>query len=164
MKLYEIPAALRQLENKIEEAEGLLTPELEAELDALGEEFDRKAEFVAMLIREAKLEADKWKAEEERVSSRRRSLDRRAEGLTRYLHEQMTAMGRDKIPGDLLTVAIQRNSQPTVSFDREPHWLPEEYRRVEFRMDAKKIREDHEAGKPLPEGIHIHHGTHVRIR
>ena len=164
MKLYEIPMALRQLETKIEEAEGLLTPELEAELDALGEEFDRKTEFVAMLIREAKLEAEKWKAEEDRVSSRRRSLERRAEGLTRYLHEQMTAMGRDKVPGDLLTVAIQRNSQPTVSFDREPHWLPEEYRRVEFRMDAKRLREDYEAGKPLPEGVIIHHGTHVRIR
>jgi hypothetical protein len=164
MKLYEIPAALRQLETKIEEAEGLLTPELEAELDALGEEFDRKAEYVAMLVREAKLEAEKWKAEEDRVSNRRRSLERRAEGLTRYLHEQMTSMRKDKIPGDLLTVAIQRNSQPTVSFDREPHWLPEEYRRVEFRMDAKKIREDHEAGKPLPEGVTIHHGTHVRIR
>jgi hypothetical protein len=31
-------------------------------------------------------------------------------------------------------------------------------------MDAKKIRADHEAGKPLPEGVTIHHGTHVRIR
>jgi hypothetical protein len=164
MKLYEIPAALRTLEAQIEEAEGLLTPELEAQLDALSEEFESKAEYIAMLIREAKLEADKWRAEEERVSNRRRSLDRRAEGLTRYLHTHMTAMGKDKIPGQLLTLALQRNSQPTVAFDREAHWLPEEYRRVKFEMDAKRLREDYEAGKPLPEGVTIHHGTHVRIR
>jgi hypothetical protein len=164
MKLYEIPMALRQLESQIEEAEGLLTPELEAELDALGEEFDRKAEFIAMLVREAKLEADKWKAEEERVSARRRSLERRAEGLTRYLHEQMTAMGRDKIPGDLLTVAIQKNGQPSVMYEGDPAALPASFQRVRIEMDGARVREAIKNGEELPEGIHIHHGTHVRIR
>jgi hypothetical protein len=164
MKLYEIPADLRQLETKIEDAEGLLTPELEAELDALGEEFDRKAEFVAMLIREAKLESDKWKAEEDRVSSRRRSLDRRAEGLTRYLHTQMTAMGKDKIPGDLLTVAIQRNAQPTIAFEGDPATLPTRFRRFRIEVDTMEVKQALKEGQELPEGIHIHHGTHVRIR
>jgi hypothetical protein len=164
MKLYEIPAALRALEDKIEEAEGLLTPELEAELDGLTEEFDRKAEYIAMLIREAKLEAEKWKAEEDRVAARRRSLERRAEGLTRYVHEAMTAMGKEKIEGDLLTVAIQRNSMPTLMFEIDPMTLPEELCRVKVEINAAAIREAHKAGQTLPEGVEIHYGTHVRIR
>jgi hypothetical protein len=164
MKLYEIPAALRALEDKIEEAEGLLTPELEAELDGLTEEFDRKAEYIAMLIREAKLEAEKWKAEEDRVAARRRSLERRAEGLIRYVHEAMTAMGKEKIEGDLLTVAIQRNSMPTVMFEGDPMALPEEFRRVKVDMNAAAIREAHKAGRELPPGVEINYGTHWRIR
>jgi hypothetical protein len=164
MKLYEIPAALRTLEAQIEEAEGLLTPELEAQLDALSEEFESKAEYIGMLIREAKLEADKWRAEEERVSNRRRSLDRRAEGLTRYLHTQMTAMGKDKIPGQLLTVALQRNSQPTIGFEGDPNELPARFRRFRVELNAMEVREALQAGQELPEGVTIHHGTHVRIR
>jgi hypothetical protein len=164
MKLYEIPAALRALEDKIEEAEGLLTPELEAELDGLTEEFDRKAEYIAMLIREAKLEAEKWRAEEDRVAARRRSLERRAEGLTRYVHEAMVAMGRDKIAGDLLTVAIQRNGSASVGFEGDPMSLPEEFRRVQVSINGRALAEAYKAGQALPEGVEINHGTHVRIR
>jgi hypothetical protein len=164
MKLYEIPMAWRHLEDQIEEAEGVLTPELEAELDALGEEFDRKAEYIAMLVREAKLEAEKWKAEEERVANRRRSLERRAEGLTRYLHDQMTAMGKQKIEGGLLTVGIQKNGSPGVMYEGDIMDLPEHFRRVKIEINAAAIREAAKAGEALPAGVEVYHGTHVRIR
>lgn len=164
MKLYEIPVALRALEEKIEEAEGVLTPEMETELDGLAEEFERKAEYIAMLIREAKLEAEKWKAEEDRVAARRRSLARRAEGLTRYLHDAMSAMGKTKIKGELLSLGIQKNGAASVVYEGDPAALPEQFRRVKIDMDSVAIREAAKAGEPLPEGVEVVHGTHLRIR
>jgi chromosome segregation ATPase len=164
MKLYEIPAALRALEAQIEEAEGVLTPELEAELEAVQGEFERKAEWIAMLIREAKLEAEKWKAEEERVQNRRRALERRAEHLNRYLHMGMTAMDQDKVKGEMLTVSLQRNSQPTIAYEGSPDGLPDVYKRVRVEMDAQALREAYKAGQELPDGVSVHFGTHLRIR
>jgi hypothetical protein len=164
MKLYQIPQALRALEEQIEEAEGVLTPEMEAELDALGEQFDKKAEYIAMLIREAKLQAEAWKAEEERVSTRRRTLERRAEHLTRYVHQAMTAAGVTKIKGELLSLGIQRNGQPSVSYEGDPSTLPPTFQRVRIEMDGTRVREAIKAGEELPEGVQVHHGTHLRIR
>ena len=164
MKLYEMPAAMRALEDKIEQAEGVLTPELEAELDALGEEFDRKAEYIAMLIREAKLEAEKWRIEEERVSARRMSLERRAQSLTAYVHSQMQAMGRQKVDGKLLSVSLQQNSTPSIVYEQLPADLPERYKRVRVEVNGRAIIDAYKAGQPIPEGITIYHGTHVRIR
>lgn len=164
MKLYEIPAALRTLEDRIEENDGVLTPEMEAELDGLVEAFDSKVEYIAMLVREAQLEATKWKAEEDRVSARRRSLERRAEGLRRYIHTALESSGRAKVQGDKLTVAVQKNGVPSVMIDGSPEHLPEEFRRVKIEPDTTAIRDAWKAGRVMPEGVEVYVGTHVRIR
>jgi hypothetical protein len=164
MKMYEIPYALRLIEAQIEEAEGVLTPELEAELDGLTEAFERKAEYLAMLVREATLEEAKWKDEEDRVGARRRSFARRAEGLRRYLHSQMEAMGTTKVQGEKLTVAVQRNGAPSVMFRGDVDALPDAFKRVKVEINAQAMREAYKAGEALPEGVEVYHGTHLRIR
>jgi hypothetical protein len=164
MKLYEIPTALRQIEELIEEADGVLTPELEAALDGLTEEFDSKAEYIAMLIRESKLEAEAWKAEEERVATRRRVLERRSTDLTHYLHSCMKAAGRDKIKGSKLAIAVQRNGVPSIRYDGDVMALPETFRRVKVEVDTLALRAAYKAGEELPAGVTAEVGTHIRIR
>jgi vacuolar-type H+-ATPase subunit E/Vma4 len=164
MRLYEIPHAIRAIEAMIEEAEGELTPETEALLTQHESEFERKAEWIALLAREAIAEAGAIKAEEDRLNARRRTLERRADGLKRYLHECMTAANVSKIKGDLATLGIQRNSVPTIVVEVAPEALPERFRRVRVESDGTALRDAFKAGEKLPAGVTAEYGTHLRIR
>jgi Skp family chaperone for outer membrane proteins len=164
MRLYEIPAAYRAIEAQIEELEGELPEDLEAKLDELDEEFERKVEFLAMLAREAKLEAEAWKQEEDRVQARRRALEARQKRLQDYVQAAMVATGRPKVSGSKLTVAIQKNSVPTVRVDLDPTQLPPEFQRVRVEADNAAIRDAAKAGAELPDGVMVEYGSHLRIR
>jgi len=168
MKLYEIPHAIRAIEAMIEEAEGELTPETEALLTQHEAEFERKAEWIALMIREAMADAASVKAEEDRVvellGNRRRAFERRAHDLKRYLHDCMAAKGCDKIKGELVSLGIQRNSVPTIVVEVAPEALPERFRRVRVESDGTALRDAFKAGEELPAGVTAEYGTHLRIR
>jgi hypothetical protein len=164
MKLYEIPAALRAIEAQIEEAEGELTPEAEVALDALPLEFARKAEYIALMAREALGAAEAPKAEAERLTARAKAHANRAERLKAYLHRCMTEMGETKIAGELATVAVQRNGTPSVIVECDPTALPEQYRKVTVTADTLGLRWAYRNGDQLPEGVRVEVGTHLRIR
>jgi hypothetical protein len=168
MRLYELPHAIRAIEAMIEEAEGELTPETEALLTQHEAEFERKAEWIALMIREALADAASVKAEEDRVAellgNRRRAFERRADGLKRYLHDCMTAMSRHKIKGELVSLGIQRNSAPSLTVGVDPQLLPKRFQRVVTSPDSRALAEAHKAGETLPAGVTAEYGTHLRIR
>ena len=87
MKLYEITEQLRQLM-----AMDDVPPEqLQDTLDMVNDEFEAKAENIAMLIREMVLDAEGYKAEIDRLSDRKKSLDNKVESLKDYLRVNMQA-------------------------------------------------------------------------
>lgn len=164
MKLYEIPAEIRLIEDMIAEAEGVITPETEARLEQLELEFRKKAEYLALLIREAQTEVEAYKIEETRLKERRQAAENRADRMKAYLHAQMTAMGETKIHGKLATVSVVGNSRPSVSWTGD--WPPPApYQRIKVELDTQAVL-DHmkiSGGKP-PVGAKIEVGTHLRIR
>lgn len=164
MKLYEIPAALRIIEAQIAEADGELTPELEAALDGLDLEFARKAEYIALMVREALGAAEAPKAEAERLTARAKAHVNRAERLKTYLHRCMEDMGQTKMIGELTTVAIQKNGTPSVIVEIDAGQLPEQYRKVTVTADTLGLRWAYRNGDQLPEGVRVEVGTHLRIR
>jgi hypothetical protein len=171
MKLYQIPAALRAIEAQIEEAEGELTPEAEAALNSLGEEFARKAEYLALLTCEATAQADAVTAQADAVKAEADRLYRiatahqnRAASLKAYVKRCMEELGEVKISGELATVAIQRNGQPSVGYEVPPEFLPARFQRLKIEADSKAITEAWKAGEEMPEGVTVQIGTHLRIR
>jgi hypothetical protein len=164
MRLYEIPHAIRAIEAMIEELEGEITPEIESKLNALEGEFSRKAEFIALMVKEATTAAAAIKAEEDRISARRKAHERRAEAFKDYLHRCMASMGVSKITGQLASPAIQRNSAPSVTVDIAPELLPERFRRVLVGPDNRALADAFKAGEALPAGVTAEYGTHLRIR
>ena len=163
MKLYEIPSELRVIEAQIADADGELTPETEAALDGLQEEFDRKAEWIALLVREATVEAEAYKAEETRLRDRRRAAENRAARLKTYVHEQMARMGRDKIKGELASLSVVANSRPSVVWDEDTD-IPDEFARIKRELDANAVLVHVGIHGTPPEGATIVHGTHLRVR
>lgn len=163
LTLYEIPDRLRVLEAQIIEAAGEITPEIEAELDALEEAFERKVEYIALLSREAKAEAAAVRQEEDRLAARRKAAENRERRLKDYLHACMTLAEVERVEGDRAKVRIQANSQPSIAWLGDDDAIPEAYRVVSVRPDLSRARDEHKAGAELPEGFQVTQGSHVRI-
>ena len=102
MKLYEITEQLRQLM-----AMDDVPPEqLQDTLDMVNDEFEAKAENIAMLIREMVLDAEGYKAEIDRLSDRKKSIDNKVESLKDCLRVNMQANDMTKIKGKLFTISL----------------------------------------------------------
>ena len=119
LRLYEIPDRLREIEARIIEAEGEITPEIEAELE---EAFNRKAEYIALLSREAKAEAAAVKQEEDRLRARRTAAEKREKRLKDYLQACMIGADVERIEGERAKIRRQRNGRPSIgSRSRSTH-------------------------------------------
>ena len=93
LRLYELPDAIREIEAEIIEAEGEITDDIADRLDHLEGEFERKAEYLALLSREARAEAKAVKEEEDRLKARRTAAENREKRIKDYLLFSMQKLG-----------------------------------------------------------------------
>lgn len=163
LKLYEIPGRLREIEGRIIDLGGEITPDVEKELDALEEAFERKVEYIALLSREAKAEAAAVKQEEDRLRQRRSAAENREKRLKDYLLACLVKDGRGRVEGDRVKVRVQANSRPSIWWRRDPGEAPEAYRRTSVSVDLNAAYEDLKAGAELPEGFEIERGSHLVV-
>ena len=162
MRLYELPQAIRDLVARAVDPEtGEIDASMESALDALHEEFGRKVEWIGLLVREAEAEAGAWKAEEDRLKRHRQAAENRADRLTAYLLGAMTDAEVDRVDGERCTVRLQA-SPPSVEYMGEE--IPDEYRVVSVRLDARKALDAHKAGRELPDGFRVTQANHVRVQ
>ena len=164
LRLYDLPDAIRAVEHQIIEADGEITPEIEAQLDHLEGEFERKAEYLALLSREAKAEAAAVKQEEDRLKARRTAAENRERRIKEYIHACMTRLGVSKVDGDRAKIAIQKNGRPSITWMGDADAIPEAFRRVSVSVDGAAAYNEWKAGAELPEGFRVEVGTHVRVR
>lgn len=160
--LYEIVDAYQAVMYAVEEAEGDLSPELAAQLDAIPGQFSAKCERVALYIRNldalataADLEVARLKA---LVTSRGNAVNR----LKAYLKMNMERMGETNIVTPLIKLRIQKNSRPSIAWDEALGPIPVDYQRVTVSLDGTKAYDDWRAGR-LPESFKTDHGTHLRL-
>jgi vacuolar-type H+-ATPase subunit E/Vma4 len=176
VRLYDLAEAREILSQFLEETEGEVTPEIEALLDQLDGQVTEKVERVGLYIREQVVTAAAIKEEEQRLSARRKALERAVEGLKNYLQRQMERLGKTKVDGLLCTVALQK-SPPSVRCTLDGFGLvqllesgdetkaslvtlvPESY-----KVNGTAVLAAYKAGQELPNGIAVEQGQHVRIR
>lgn len=179
MKLYEITNARDVLDTWLAESEGEMTPELEAMLNELDGQADEKIERVALYVRERLANAEAVKVEQQRLLGIQKREEKAAESLKAYLKRQMEALGKTKVNGLLATIAIQKNSQPSMTHVLTGDALAlhfaglienskvEQFVReipVSYTIDRDAVLTAWRAGDALPDEIIVEHGTHLRIR
>lgn len=174
MKLYEIAEAREILETWLAESEGELTPELEQMLNELDGKEDEKIERVGLFIRERSAEAKAVREERDRLDALMRRDERAVESLKGYLKAQMERLGKTKVNGLLATVAIQANSQPSVTttMDAEQIYQLDDASRpfvkreekVVYTMDRDAILAAWKTEQPIPATIVVERGCHIRVR
>lgn len=164
--LWEISDELLEIEAQIHEAGGEITPEIEAQLDALEGSFHDKVERIALLIEERVGDAEKARGQEQRLASIRKAHEGSAKELKGYLERCMAAAGIDRVERPNCRVRRYKNSTPSVICTLGTDEIPADYVRVipETRaLDSSKVVEDFKAEAELPEGIEVVYGYHVRI-
>ncbi len=179
LKLYDAVDALHTVSAWIEEhadeitaAGGELSPELSALLDQAEGDFREKVERVALKVRELLATGDAIKAEEVRLSQRRKSYEHAAASLKQYLQHGLESAQTDSVKGTLVAVALQKNppavkglldetTLAVMAQDGSPFVtiIPETY-----ALDKKAIVAASKAGQPLPDGISVEQGVSLRIR
>jgi hypothetical protein len=169
--LYEIADARDILDNWLVESGGELTPEIEQLLNELDGAANEKIERVALYIREQKSLADAAKQERDRLAGIAAARLKAAESLTGYLHREMDRLGKDKVNGVLVSIALQKNPPSVVGepvrpleglYIDKPEFV--RYSPASFALDRKAVIEAHKAGQQIPEGLSVAQTVSVRIR
>ena len=165
LRLYEIPAEWREVEELIEEAGGEITPEIEDRMEVLEGDLSAKVDVFAALVREAAARSEAFAAESKLFSDKARVAKNKAEGLKRYMKDTLERMGRTAAEGELFKVRIQQNPERVADEGLDPDRLPERYVKVETvkTVDKAKILADYKTGRALPEGVIVVRGSHVRF-
>jgi hypothetical protein len=163
LKLYEVADALFYVAEQLEENGGELTPDLAAHLEALEGAFETKVERVLLFMRNLDATAAGADAEAMRlaeIGKRKRAVAAR---LKEYLKAQMELARIPKIETPLVSVRIQKNSRPSISCTVPLELLPEGFIRISRAFDANAAYELWRVQAPLPAGIEVVVGTHLRI-
>ena len=108
MKLYELTQNYRNLQELLDD-ETIPQDEILKALNGLEGQFDEKAENIVKVMKSIDADVKGLKDEEKRLSDRRKALENRSINLKAYLTDSMRAIGKEKIKGNIFTLAFQKN-------------------------------------------------------
>lgn len=159
MKLYELTANYQNLLELIDTD----APQevIKAALDQVGEEIDIKVENTAKVIKSIEADAKALKEEEDRLSARRKALENNVTSLKAYIEASMRTVGKDKIKGNIFSLAIQKNAPSVYIKDLEA--IPNDYIVTTKEAKKKEILAMLKSGIDIP-GAELKLTESLRIR
>lgn len=164
LRLYEVADALVAIGEQLIENGGELTPEIEAELAVLDGAFEQKVERILLYGKNLEASAEAAAAEARRLNSLSSTRANAARRLRDYVKAQMETAGRPKVETDRIVARIQKNSRPSITCAVPLDQLPASLVRVTTAFSADAAYEQFKTGVPLPAGIEVLHGTHLRVQ
>lgn len=147
MTIYEITGQLLELLQMAEDDD--VDPKtLSDTFEAVSGEFEEKADGYAKIMRQLTADAAALKAEEERISSRRKTIEANAKRLKDALEEAMRACGKAKFKTAMFGFSIRKNAPALAIVDEkaipERFWAPQEPKlnRIELLKYVKEHPEE----------------------
>lgn len=137
LSLRDIATESLTIDALLAQAEGELTPALEARLNELGELLARKTDGVVAYLEGLSADADVLSAEEKRLAARRKTLENRVKRFERFVHDQMVRMKRLSIAGDFSKLDIVNNPVKLKIVDEKQ--IPETFIHTEI-IPAQTVR------------------------
>lgn len=159
MKLYEYTQDYLRVLEMAEE----LDPEVLIDtLQAIQEGLEKKAENIAKLVRNFEADCKVIKEEEDRLSSKRKTLENQIGYLKTYLQQQLEAVELEKVKTPLFSISIQTNP-PGVHVTDENAIPGQFWIQSQPKLDKKGILESLKAGEQVS-GCEIKRSKGLRIR
>lgn len=161
--LYELSAEARAIDAAIEDADGELTPEIEAALDALSSDLEDKVTAIVGLVRDMEARADARRSEADRLAASAKRVARQADRLKDYLTRCLDLAGRDRMETRLGRIAVRLNP-PSVAIAAGAE-VPRDLTRetVQRVPDKTAIKAAIESGRDVP-GCSIVRTTRLEIK
>ncbi|MBX8938515.1 siphovirus Gp157 family protein [Enterococcus gilvus] len=157
--LYKLADSYNQV---VDMADRLDDGTLRDTLDSIKDAFDVKAENVAKAVKEIEGQANMIDEEIKRLTKRKTTMKNNAKSMKVYLQEQMEAIGKRKVQGELLTVAIQKNA-PSVKIESE-QYIPEGfYVPQPSKLDKTQLKNELKNGLEIT-GVELVQTESVRIK
>lgn len=139
------------------EAEEVTDEQIEAAFGQLTEKTNHICHFLADL----KGEVDKFKAEEKRLSERRKAMESKHERIREYIKDQMGRLEIDKLQAGTFSISTRPSAGKLVIDDEQ--LIPADYKVVSVVCDSAKIKKAIAEGVTV-DGAHIEPGTTLTIR
>lgn len=133
------------------------------EASGLDEAIEDKAENYAKVIKELEGQVAMLKAEEQRLSSKRKACESSIKRLKKTLEGAMIATGKTKFKTNLFSFNIQKNA-PSVVFDVELDKVPKKwFIKQDPKLDKEGIKKALSEGSKL-KFAHLEQTESLRIR
>ncbi len=131
-------------------------------LDAHTGEFSEKAWNVAAMVLQFDAEADMVRAAEKRMTTRRKTLESRADWLRDYLLVQLIRTGTHELSSAEFVVKVCDNPPRTVIDDEDA--IPDDYKEAETVINIKKaeLRSAMLDGEIIP-GVHLEKAKRLKF-
>ena len=150
-------------------SEMMESPELDPEfladtMEAVEGALEIKAENYAKVMKNLEGDVAALKAEETRLSEKRKAIENNIKNMKMALQSMMTITGKTKFKTDLFSFGIQKNA-PSVVIDTDINNLPTEF--LKFRepeVDKTKLKEALKNGEDLSGYCHLEQSESLRIR
>lgn len=134
-------------------------------LEAIEGEIEDKADGYACVINQLVADAKAIKAEEDRLFSRRKSIEMSVARMKESLRDAMELTGKTKFKTARFSFGIQNNPASVVLDEQYIENIPPEYLVLQDpTVNKKKIAEDLKAGKNLDGIAHLAQTQSLRIR
>lgn len=133
----------------------------QALLAIVGNQIEIKSEMICKLVKSVEATAEAFKAEEKRISERRKALEAKADRIRQYMKDALLSAGIDKVDAGTFTVRVGL-SQGSLQIDDQAK-LPPKYLKIIYEPDKAAIKAAIKAGESVP-GAHIEAGTTLTIR
>jgi hypothetical protein len=163
LKLWELGEELESLNSEIIEADGEITPDMEARLDAVRGAFDEKAERLVLAIKANEAREKMVGDEIERLKAIAKPYQNAAKGLRAYLYRIMVQVDVRRVDRPRGKAWIQKNGKPSVLFGGDPRKLPPEFQKVTVDLNRDAVYAAHKDGVTV-EGCEVVIGSHLRIK
>lgn len=156
MTLYEITGALLELYELADEQE----LDVADTLNMMEGEYSDKVEAYASVIKQLATDADSLKAEIDRLTQRKRTIDGNVERMKTALMESMIASGKEKIKTTFYSVSVRGYESVVVD---DPAAIPEEFLKYSEptvnKVELKKALKEGEVS-----GAHLESKPGITIR
>lgn len=161
--LYEIANEYRAISDRLHDLD--LDEETIADtLESLSGELTEKSTNVAKFVRNLEAMAAQIKEAEAQMAARRKSIEKRAENIRKYLHTNMEKAGITKIECPWFVVSLRTNPA-SVQIDDEAE-IPDEYMReipAKYEPNKVAIKSSLQEGIAVP-GCHLERTTRLEIK
>lgn len=131
-------------------------------VESLNAQFEEKAESVACYIKNLAAFADDLKAEEDTLSARRKSAERRIDSMKKYLTSCLESVGKDKVETVRARISFRKSVQVQIDDEKA---LPADYvtTTVTTKPDKTAIKKAIQAGQDVT-GASLVENRNIQIK